>query len=119
MDRLIASDDVAFTEYLVLALTIGDETAGLAYEDQSRRQIPRLQGPFPIAVEPSRCDPGKVECGRTKTSDASDVFLHGADFFSRQADIAMPMTPNSTVAIPSGRPWIRNEVNRQPPNTSD
>src|SRR4029078_11188342 len=80
---------MAFAQALVLAVTIGDEAAGLPHEGQSRCYIPRPQRPFPIAVKPPRRYPGEIKRSGAKSPYPRHVLLHGADFLSRQSDVAV------------------------------
>src|SRR5262245_11682391 len=111
VDTLIAGNDVTFTENLVLAVTIGDETTGLPHENQSRRQVPRLQSSFPITVQSSRRYPGEIKRSGAKAPHPGHVLLHGADFLSRQAHIAMSVVSNSARDDCLGKPRSRSDTN--------
>lgn len=91
VDDFIPSNDVTFLENVVAAVTIGNEAAGFAYHDQSRRQVPRFEVSFPTTVDPSSRDPGEIKGGCAETAQASNVLLHRAHFFPRKSDIPVAM----------------------------
>src|SRR3546814_16555809 len=63
VEMIVAGNDLAGLQHRVAALGIGDETAGLANEEDPRGDVPRLYVELPIAVASARGDIGKIERG--------------------------------------------------------
>src|SRR5262249_46558746 len=64
-------------------------------EPPPRREGPGFKSSFPIPTQPSRRYPGKIKRSGPKAPHSGHVLLHGADFLSRQADVAMPVVSDS------------------------
>ncbi len=73
--ELVAADDIARGERVVMAFDARHDTAGLAYHGLPGRDVPGLQVAFPIAVEPPCGDEGHVEGGGAKAAQACDLVL--------------------------------------------
>src|SRR4051812_44630059 len=75
MHELVAADDVAGLDRIVMARHAGDEAAGLAHDDLAGCDVPGLQIVLPIAVEPAGGDEGEVERCRAETAEPCDLVL--------------------------------------------
>src|SRR6266536_1726170 len=95
------------------AVEIGDETAGLAYQQQPRSHVPGRKIAFPIAVEPSRGHPGEIERGRSESPQSADLALYRRDLVAELRKIAAP-----AMRQPAGHDRIVEPTARRHPQAS-
>src|SRR6202165_1482917 len=110
MHALVSGNDMALLEHGLAAVEIGDETAGLAHQQQPRSHIPRGKIAFPIAVEPPRGHPGKIERGRSESPQSGDLALYRRDLVAELRKIAAPV-----MRQPAGYDGLAEPPARCPP----
>src|SRR5712691_4541695 len=91
MDALVSGNDMALLKHGLAAVEIGDETAGLAHQQQPRRHVPRGEIALPIAVEPPRRHPGEIERSRSESPQSADLALYRRDLVAELRKIAAPV----------------------------
>ena len=67
---------------------VGDEAAGFADQERTRRQIPRRKIALPIGIEPAGGDPGKIERRRAIAAQSGEMLLCRGDLVPGQTQIA-------------------------------
>src|ERR1700759_5421832 len=75
VDIVIAADDMAGLQGIIIALNAGDDAAGFADHELPGGDVPRLQIALPVAVEPAGGDEGHVERRGAEPAQARDAFL--------------------------------------------
>src|SRR6187455_3174815 len=84
LDGLVAGDDAAFVQHIVVTLGIAYEGAGFAQHHNPGGKIPGMQVPLPEAVEPARSSPSEVKRGSAKPPDSRGGSHDGAQFLEEQ-----------------------------------
>jgi hypothetical protein len=87
MDRRVGGQNAARLELNLSSVEVGDEAACLPHQCDTRRYIPRRQPMFPIRVQPSGRDPGKIEGCCSKSAQPRDFLLHGGVLIARKNDV--------------------------------
>src|SRR5436853_43081 len=70
------------------AIDVGDEAAGFAHQHETGRDVPRREVAFPIGIEPSRRDPGKIERGGPEAAQSGHPPLHCGELPQAERKIA-------------------------------
>src|SRR5262249_491910 len=109
VDRLVARDDVAGAVWRVTAVEIGDIASGLTHQHGACRHVPRRNVAFPIAVDASGRDPGKVESRGAKPAQPRDLVLHGGNLPETERDIAPAVVPQTPPDDASEKPPSRRD----------
>ncbi len=86
--ELVAADDMAGGQRVVVTADAGDEAAGFAHHDLAGRDVPGLQIALPVAVEAADGDEGHVERGGAEATEARDLVLQFADLAARLLVVA-------------------------------
>src|SRR5215472_5562131 len=85
---LVAADDIAAAQRIVVAFDARYHAAGLAHQNLSGRDVPGREVAFPITVEPAGGDEGQVERGGTEAAEAGDLVLQRGHLLQREFVIA-------------------------------
>src|SRR5437868_4905550 len=84
----IAADHVAGFERVVVAGDAAEDTAGLAHDDLSRRDVPRLQVAFPVTVEAAGGDKSHIQRGCSEPTQTRHLGLNFGHLGARQIEVA-------------------------------
>ena len=72
MEMWIGRDDIASLARIPPS-GVGNKTAGLAHEQDARREVPALQSKLPETIKATGCNPGEIERRRSEAPDARDL----------------------------------------------
>src|SRR6202012_3978314 len=84
---LVTGDYFAFAEYVLAAVEVADEAAGLFHHQQAGRHVPGRKVALPKHVEAPGRDPGEIERRSAEPAQPRDFFLHGRELLAKQREI--------------------------------